>query len=52
MANELPIPVEPPIKLPSTPELQLLGTESELSFVYAAGDEDEMDEFKTSTHVE
>ena len=30
MANELSIPVEPPIKFPSPPESQLLGTESEL----------------------
>jgi len=52
MANELPIPVEPPIKFPSPPESQLLGTESELSFVYAAGNEDEMEEFKTSAHAE
>jgi hypothetical protein len=52
MANELPVPVEPPIKFPSTPELQLLVTESELSFVYAAGNEDEMEEFKTSAHEE
>ena len=52
MANELPIPVEPPIKFPSPPESQLLGTESELSFVYAAGNDDEMEEFKTSAHAE
>ena len=52
MANELTIPVEPPIKFPSPPELQLLGTESELSFVFATGNEDEMEEFKTSAHAE
>jgi hypothetical protein len=52
MANELPIPVEPPIKFPSPPESQLLGTESELSFVYAAGNDDEMGEFWTSAHAE
>ena len=52
MANGLPIPVEPPIKFPSPPESQLLGTESELSFVYAAGNDDEEEEFKTSAHAE
>ena len=52
MADELPIPVEPLIKCPSPPELQLLGLESELSFVYATGNEDEMEEFETSAHAE
>ena len=52
MANEVPIPVEPPIKFPSPPKLQLLGTESQLSFVYAAENEDEMEEHKTSAHGE
>jgi acyl-CoA synthetase (AMP-forming)/AMP-acid ligase II len=52
MANEVPIPVEPPIKFPSPAKLQLLGTESQLSFVYAAENEDEMEEHKTSAHGE
>ena len=52
MANEVPIPVEPPIKFPSPPKLQLLGTESQLSFVYTAENEDEMEEHKTSAHGE
>ena len=52
MANDLPIPNEPPIKLPSPPELQLLGMQSELSCVYAAGNQDKMEAFKTSAHAE
>jgi hypothetical protein len=51
LADNLQIPLEPPLHFPSPPELQLLGTQSELSFVYTVGNDDEMETFKTSAYA-
>ena len=52
MATDLPNSNEPPLKFPSPSESKFLGTQSELSFVYGVGNQDEMEEFKTSAYVE
>ena len=50
MTNNFPIPNKPPLKLLSPPEIQPIGTQFELSFMYAVG-RDEMKEFKTSANA-
>ena len=52
MADELDIPIEPPSKFPAPSDLLLLGTESELSFVYTVGNDNEMENFKSSACAE
>jgi len=47
LVDILQIPAEPTLKFPSHPELQLLGTQSELSCVYNACNDDELENFKT-----
>ena len=51
MADELDIPMEHPLKFPAPPDLLLLGTESELSFVCTVSNEDDMENLSL-THVQ
>jgi hypothetical protein len=47
LTNDLPISYEPPLKFPSPPEIQLLGTQSELLVVYKVVNWDKIEEFTT-----
>ena len=52
LADILDVPGEPPLALPSPPEMQSLGTKSELDMTMKSRDENNLAEFKKKAYAE